>query len=114
MELQVEYFLDWCPVNTLPVENKIYLDEGLTRRRAENMQLKDKFFERYSSLQSYEFCLRLDGIFLIRAGFNSVGPESERKEIIRDISNLVKSTFGHEHEFHTFPFQENKSGFFSS
>ncbi len=110
MELQVSYFIDWCPVNTLPIENKIYLDEGLTRRRAKKMELTNTIFDRYSNLHSYEYSLRLDGIFLIRIGFDGGGPEQERKEAIRDISNLVKSIFGHEHEFHTYPFPDKKSG----
>lgn len=100
------YFLDWCPVSTLPVLNGVWKADGLTWRSARDLAKPElrNLFERFPELILFEFALRLDGLFLFRIGLKPSSPPASYAELPHELSNIIKGLAGHRHDFHTYPY----------
>ncbi len=109
--MDLQCYLDWCPVNTLPIDVVTIASYGQTRRRAERAGATDPLFTRFPELQSYEYAVRSDGLMLLRLGFDDDTAQELRSEIARDSSNTVKEYAGHIHDFHNYCPPETGTGF---
>lgn len=104
------FFLNWCPVNILPIDNLVHTSAIFARgeRRSECISGIKALFEAYPKLLLLEYAIRLDGVFMLRTVFRP-GPYQDRLQAPRDISNFIKISFGHKHEFHSYPYEQDDS-----
>jgi len=101
----VLYYLDWCPIQVLPVTNELV--ESLCYRRsipADHPPDIELIFERQPALLLIDYSIRSDGIFIFRLVFEK-GP-FVRWQAACDLSNHIKRKLGHRHEFHSYPYYE--------
>ncbi|MBI5460916.1 MAG: hypothetical protein HY941_01880 [Gammaproteobacteria bacterium] len=104
--MEFRYFLDWCPVSTLPVQNGLWKADALTGRSVrdiENPELEE-LFDRYPELVFFEYALRLDGLFVFRIGLFPGALSSAQEELPNELSDIVKAIAGHKHDFHDYPY----------
>lgn len=101
--MQTRYLVDWCPVSTVPIRNAVLKSFGCTRSHRNDLNPEWKtLFDQYSQLLSCEYCVRLDGIFVIRVN-HADNLQSERwLELVSEISDLVKRSCHHIHDFHRY------------
>ena len=104
--MELLYYLGWCPVSTLPIQNRVCVVDGFSRQSSTAIMgsRPHEMFRYFPSLLSYEYAVRLDGLFIFRVEFASSASEQDRLEVSREISDHIKSTVGHNHEFHLYPF----------
>lgn len=105
------YFLDWCPTNTVPLENAILRTDGYVRQDSDNFANDDivTLFTRLPNLIAFDYSSRLDGLVIFRITVHKNTPPQDRFEASSDISNIVKSKFGHIHEFHSYPYTNRRA-----
>lgn len=108
--MEIKYYLDWCPVSTLPIQNSLWKSDGLTRDYAKTIEKPhhgSTLFNRYPYLLMFEYAMRLDGIFIFRIGLVPNTSTNENiKEISSELSDIIKELTGHKHDFHIYPFSK--------
>ncbi len=104
--MELRYYIDWCPTSTLPIQNKVLSPRGFARPLPPEMrQTKtDEIFRSFPALRSYEYAVRLDGLFIFRIEYSEGANDQDKLEISREISDHIKNAIGHVHEFHSFPY----------
>lgn len=104
--MELRYFIDWCPVSTLPVYNGLWKCDGLTRRSARDIGRTElsRLFERHHELMMFEYAMRLDGLFVFRIGLRPGTPSMAYTELPNELSEIIKGIAGHRHDFHAYPY----------
>ncbi len=109
--MDIKYYVDWCPISTLPVHNCLWKTDGLTRNSVQNInqpELVKLLFNRYSELMMFEYAMRLDGLLVFRIGLLPNTTPAIVSELSNELSDLIKSITGHKHDFHAYPYSEVK------
>ena len=97
------FYLNWCPVNAIPVHNRIQGCGFFVRGDENNPPTIAILFDVYQQLISIDYVIRLDGIFILRLVVREKPPYVDTFHAPRDVSNYIKNAHGHVHEFHEFP-----------
>lgn len=99
------YFLDWCPVSTVPIISSVVRSRSFSQDVIKDIPLLYDALakNKRDHIESLKYAERLDGFMVFAITMSVSQTDTEILSIARGVSNYLKYLCEHRHDFHRYP-----------